>query len=72
MTREVETQQDQLETIMEKAALHVKTDADDSPFSVADSILSSSEPGLSPGSIHVTEEEIEMELMRIRNKGGKS
>jgi len=71
-TREIELQQDQLESIMEKAELYVKTKAEDSPFSVADSILSSSEPGISLGGTHVTEEEIEMEWIRIRDKGGES
>jgi len=71
-TYDVEAQQDQLNSIMEKASLYVKTGAVDSPFSVADSILSSSEPGIAPGCIHVTEEEIEMEWIRIRDKGGES
>jgi phage shock protein A len=71
-TREVEVRQEQLESILEKAEFYVKTDLEDSPFSVADSILSSSEPGFSHGATHVTEEEIEMEWIRIHEKGGKS
>jgi hypothetical protein len=67
--QEVEARQEQLESILEKASFYVKTDPEDSPFAVADSILSGSQPGFSPGCNHVTEEEIEMEWIRIREKG---
>ena len=66
--REVDAQQDQLEAIVEKASFYVNTRAEDTPFSVADSILASPEAGTG----HVTEEEIEMEWIRIRDKGEKS
>jgi len=69
---EIELQQDQLESIIEKAELYVQTKAEGSPFSVAESILSSSEPGIPTGSMHVTEEEIELEWIRLREKGGTS
>jgi phage shock protein A len=68
----VELQQTQLESIVEKARFYVKTEVEDSPLAVAESILSSSEPGSFPGGTHVTEEEIEMEWIRIREKGAES
>jgi hypothetical protein len=68
--REMELQQDQLESIMEKADLYVRTVAEDSPYTVAESILASTESGAGrTGSVHVTEEEIEMEWIRIREGG---
>jgi phage shock protein A len=77
---EVEIQQGQLESVVEKAELYVQTSAEDSAFSVAESILSKPEPGggrIYPGagSVQVTDEEIELEWMRIHqgpDKGGDS
>jgi phage shock protein A len=66
--REVEVQQDQLESVMEKAEFYVSTAATDSPFSVAESILT---PPDAAGGPHVSEEEIELEWMRIK-EGDKS
>ena len=77
-SREIDLQQDQLESIVEKAKLFVPTAEEDSAFSVAESILSTAEhragyPGT--GGMQVSEEEIELEWIRIRdslNKGGAS
>jgi phage shock protein A len=69
---DIEHRQDQLDSIMEKAELYVQTHTEDSPFSIADSILSSTEAGISMGNVQVTDEEIEMEWMRLREKGGQS
>ncbi len=79
-TSEVEVQQAQLESIIEKAEFYVRTADEDSAFSVADSILSSTDPGAGrsypgAGSFQVTEEEIELEWIRVRegsDKGGDS
>lgn len=77
-TKEIELQQGQLESIVEKAKLFVPTTTEDSPFSVAESILSGSKQCGSanyPGGMRVSEEEIELEWMRIRenfDKGGSS
>ena len=72
-SQEIELQQDQLDSILEKAMLYVHTAAEDSPSSVAESILSS---GPQTGSgFRVTEEEVELEWMRVRDdfqKGGVS
>ena len=63
---------------MEKAKLFVPTTTEDSPFSVAESVLSSAERGGArsyPGGMRVSQEEIELEWMRIREnfaKGGAS
>ena len=79
-TVEVEAQQAELESVVEKAEFYVRTADDDSAFSVAESILSSADlrPGSSyrgAGSLQVTQEEIELEWMRLREeteKGGNS
>ncbi|HUV12657.1 MAG TPA: PspA/IM30 family protein [Acidobacteriota bacterium] len=79
-TCEVEAQQSQLESIVEKAEFYVRTADEDSAFSVAESILSSTDPGAGSsyrgaGRLQVTEEEVELEWIRLRdgaNKGGKS
>ncbi len=76
--QEIDLQQGQLESIIEKAKLFVPTAAEDSAFSVAESILSSPERGAGrgyPGGMQVSEEEIELEWIRIRDgldKGGAS
>ncbi|MFQ5930196.1 MAG: hypothetical protein ACE5MK_10885, partial [Acidobacteriota bacterium] len=70
----------QLESIVEKAKLFVPAATEDSAFSVAESILFTAEqsPGRSypgTGSTRVSDEEIELEWIRIRdsfNKGGAS
>ena len=77
-TKEIDLQQGQLESIVEKAKLFVPTTTEDSAFSVAESVLFSSERGGArsyPGGMRVSEEEIELEWMRIREnfaKGGAS
>ena len=79
-TCEVAAQQAQLESIVEKAEFYVRTANDDSAFSVAESVLSSADPGAGRshpgvGSFQVTEEEIELEWIRLRegaDKGGGS
>ncbi len=77
-TKEIDLQQGQLESIVEKAKLFVPTTTEDSPFSVAESVLSGVERGGArsyPGGMRVSEEEIELEWMRIREsfaKGGAS
>lgn len=77
-TQEIDLQQGQLESIVEKAKLFVPTTMEDSAFSVAESVLFSSERGGArsyPGGMRVSEEEIELEWMRIREnfaKGGAS
>jgi phage shock protein A len=79
-TSEVEAQQAQLESIVEKAEFFVRTADDDSAFSVAESILSSSDPGAGSsyrgtGSLQVTQEEIELEWIRLHegsDQGGNS
>ena len=76
--QEIDLQQGQLESIVEKAKLFVPTATEDSAFSVAESILSTPERGGSrsyPGGMQVSEEEIELEWMRIRDsvdQGGAS
>lgn len=71
-SREIEHREDQLKSIIEKAAFYLGSIADDSPFSAADSVLSSSMTGFPMASVHVTDEEIETEWIRIRNQGGES
>ena len=79
-TQEIDLQQGQLESIVEKAKLFVPAATEDSAFSVAESILFAAEqsPGRSypgTGGTQVSEEEIELEWIRIRdsfNKGGAS
>ncbi len=77
-TKEIDLQQGQLESIVEKAKLFVPTTTEDSPFSVAESVLFSAQRSGSrsyPGGMRVSEEEIELEWMRIREnfaKGGAS
>ena len=61
---------------MEKAELYVRTADEESAFSVAESILNSTETGPArahpgPGNFQVTEEEIELEWIRI-HEGGES
>ena len=67
---QIEHQQNQLDSITEKAAFYVGPIAEDSPFSVADSILSFSEQGISSSNTHVTQEEIDLEWIRIQEEGG--
>lgn len=78
---EIDLQQNQLESILEKARLFAPVSDDDSAFSVAESILAegfdsrSEEPsGFKSGFVGVSSEEIELELMRLRQKreGGAS
>jgi phage shock protein A len=79
-TVELEAQQSELESVIEKAEFYVRTADEDSAFSIAESILSSAD--LNPtssyrgaGSLQVTQEEIELEWMRLRertDKGGDS
>jgi len=79
-TVELEAQQSELESVIEKAEFYVRTADDASAFSVAESILSSAD--LNPtssyrgaGSLQVTQEEIELEWMRLRagtEQGGDS
>ncbi len=73
-SREIELQQSQLESIVEKAKLFVPMTDEDSPFAVAESILSGSGPGPAGGA-RVSEEEIELEWIRLRDssdRGGDS
>ena len=76
--QEIDLQQGQLESIVEKTKLFVPAATEDSAFCVAESILSSPEQGGArsyPGGMRVSEEEIELEWMRIRgssDKGGAS
>ena len=76
--QEIDLQQGQLESIVEKTKLFVPAATEDSAFCVAESILSSAEQGGArsyPGGMRVSEEEIELEWMRIRDssdKGGAS
>ena len=74
-TQEIDLQQGQLESIVEKAKLFVPTAQEDSAFSVAESILSTSAGRSYSGGMQVSEEEIELEWIRIRDsfaKGGAS
>ena len=76
--QEIDLQQSQVESIVEKAKLFVPAATEDSALCVAESILSSAEQGGArsyPGGMRVSEEEIELEWMRIRDssdKGGAS
>ena len=77
-TQEIELQQGQLESIVEKAKMFVPTAEEDSPFSVAESILSTAGAGrgyTGAGGMQVSEEEIELEWIRLRDsfaEGGAS
>ena len=77
-TRENELQQGQLESIVEKAKIFVSTAEEDSPFSVAESILftAGAGPGTTGfGGMQVSEEEVELEWLRLRDgfaEGGAS
>lgn len=77
-TREIELQQGQLESIVEKAKMFVPTAEEDSPFSVAESILSTADAGrgyTGSGGMQVSEEEVELEWIRLRDsfaEGGAS
>lgn len=68
---EIELKQDQLDAMLEKAKAFVPWTADDSPASVAESILSRE----SRESQAVSEEEVELEWLRLRaqaEQGGES
>ena len=77
----IEIQQSQLESILEKSRIFVpEVSEEDSPYIVAESILTTREyrrtsPFAGPGNtLHVNEEEIELEWMRMqddRQKGEK-
>ncbi len=75
---EIELQQGQLESIVEKAKMFVPTAEDDSPFSIAESILSTADAGrgyTGSGGMKVSEEEVELEWLRLRDgfvEGGAS
>ena len=77
-TGEIELQQSQLESIVEKAKMFVPTAEDDSPFSVAESILSTEISGrgyTGSGGMKVSEEEVELEWIRLQDgfaEGGAS
>ena len=69
--QEIDLQQSQLESIIGKAKMFVHTARQDLPFSVAESILAAADqsaapsyPGTMPA--HVSEEEIELEWIRLR------
>jgi len=76
--REIELQQGQLESIVEKTRMFVPTAEDDSPFSVAESILGTADTGrgyTGSGGMQVSEEEVELEWIRLRDgfaEGGAS
>ncbi len=73
-TQEIELQQGQLESIVEKARMFVPTAEEDSPFSVAESILSVSDAGrgyTGAGGMKVSEEEIELEWIRLRDSSAE-
>ncbi len=78
----IEIQQSQLESILKKARIFVpEVSEEDSPYNVAESILTTREyqrtspfAGHPGNSLHVNDEEIELEWMRMqenRQKGGK-
>lgn len=78
-TQEINLQEGQLESILEKARMFVQTATEDSAFSVAESILSTAEHGAggryAGSGLQVSEEEIELEWIRIQDglkKGGAS
>ena len=77
-TQEIDLQQGQLESIVEKAKMFVSTPEEDSPFSVAESLLSLAEAGrgfMGVGGMKVSEEEVELEWIRLREsfaEGGAS
>ena len=69
-TREIELQQGQLESIVEKAKMFVPTAEEDSPFSVAESILFTADAArgyTGSGGMQVSEEEVELEWIRLRD-----
>lgn len=74
--QEVDSQKAQLDSILERAKAFVQVTSEESAFSVAESVLDSREIWLRGGpayrNIQVTDEEIELEWIRLRQaeKGG--
>ena len=65
LARELDFQQGQLESIQEKARIFTTAEPEDSPFAVAESILHKSETS-ARSDPPVSDEEVELEWMRIR------
>lgn len=76
--RELDFQQGQLESIAERAKLFVRTERDDSAFSVAESMLTAADQrgkGARRRVPEVGDDEVELELMRLKesyHQGGVS
>ncbi len=78
-SQEIDQQQTQLETVLEKAKAYVPITTEESAFSVAQSILDAQEawpqPNTERKSLLISDEEIELEWIRLQQnsrKGGKS
>ncbi len=70
LTREVDFQQDQVESIQEKAQIFSQAEPEDSPFVLAEAIIRKADAPGARSEPQVTDEEVELEWMRVRGRQG--